>query len=140
MSLNLEQEITKTVGFFARAGVDQGTVEPYEYADIDDTVQAGFSFSGEKWGRKDDAFAIAGVVNVISRIHQDYLNDGGLGILVGDSKLPHPGPEEILEAYYSVGVIKGVNVTFDFQGLENPAYNRDRGPVPVLGVRLHGQF
>jgi len=140
VSVNLEQEITKTIGVFARAGADQGNVEPYEYADIDDTVQAGVSFSGEKWGRKDDTFAVAGVVNMISKIHQDYLNDGGLGILVGDGKLPHPGPEEIVEAYYSVGVMKGVNVTFDVQGLENPAYNRDRGPVPVLSARLHGQF
>ena len=140
VSLNLEQEIAKDIGFFARAGVDQGNVEPYEYADIDDTVQAGFSFSGAKWGRKDDTFGVAGVVNEISKIHQEYLNDGGLGILVGDGKLPHPGPEEIVEAYYAVGVVKGITVSFDFQGVENPAYNRDRGPVPVLSARLHGQF
>jgi len=140
VSVNLEQEIAKDIGFFARAGADQGNVEPYEYADIDDTVSAGFSFGGARWGRKDDTFGIAGVVNEISKIHQDYLNDGGLGILVGDSKLPHPGPEEILEAYYAVGVVKGITVSFDVQGVENPAYNRDRGPVPVLSARLHGQF
>jgi len=140
VSLNLEQEIAKDIGFFARAGADQGNVEPYEYADIDDTVQAGFSFGGAKWGRKDDTIGLAGVVNEISKIHQEYLNDGGLGILVGDGKLPHPGPEEILETYYDVGVAKGITVTFDFQGIENPAYNRDRGPVPVLSARLHGQF
>ena len=122
------------------AVADQGNVEPYEYADIDDTVQAGFSFSGNRWGRKDDTFGVAGVVNEISKIHKEYLNDGGLGILVGDGKLPHPGPEEIVEAYYAVGVVKGITVSFDFQGVENPAYNRDRGPVPVLSARLHGQF
>ena len=99
-----------------------------------------FPFSGSKWGRKDDTFAIAGVVNQISKIHQVYLDHGGLGILVGDGKLPHPGPEEILETYYSVGLTKGVHVTFDLQGIENPAYNHDRGPAPVLSARLHGQF
>ncbi len=140
VSVNYEQQIRDGVGFFARTGADQGNYEPYEYADIDDTVQAGFSFSGKKWGRKDDTFAIAGVVNQISKLHQEYLDDGGLGILVGDGKLPHPGPEEILETYYSIGVTKGVHVTLDFQGVENPAYNRDRGPVPVLSARLHGQF
>ena len=140
VSVNLEQEIAKDVGFFARAGADQGDVEPYEFADIDDTVQAGFSFAGARWGRKDDTLGVAGVVNEISKIHQDYLANGGLGILVGDGKLPHPGAEEILEAYYSIGLAKGINVTFDFQGVENPAYNRDRGPVPVLSARLHGQF
>ena len=140
LSVNYEQQIHDGVGFFARAGADQGNVEPYEYADIDNTVQAGFSFSGAKWGRKDDTLAIAGVVNEISKAHQDYLDHGGLGILVGDGKLPHPGPEEIIETYYSIGVLKGVHVTFDVQGLENPAYNRDRGPVPVVSMRLHGQF
>jgi high affinity Mn2+ porin len=31
-------------------------------------------------------------------------------------------------------------VTFDYQFIENPGYNRDRGPVPVFGSRLHMQF
>jgi high affinity Mn2+ porin len=30
-----------------------------------------------------------------------FVNVGGLGILVGDGMLPHPGPEQIIEAYYS---------------------------------------
>jgi high affinity Mn2+ porin len=30
-------------------------------------------------------------------------------------------------------------VTFDYQLIINPAYNRDRGPVSVLGVRVHMQ-
>ena len=33
--------------------------------------------------------------------HIAYLNAGGLGILVGDGQLPHPGIEQIIEAYYS---------------------------------------
>ena len=52
-------------------------------------------------GTADDTFGIAGVVNGISGEHQAFLNAGGLGILIGDGMLPHPGPEQIIETYYS---------------------------------------
>jgi high affinity Mn2+ porin len=34
----------------------------------------------------------------------------------------------------------GLNVTLDFQGVNHPAYNRDRGPVAVWGLRVHLAF
>jgi high affinity Mn2+ porin len=63
-----------------------------------------------------------------------------LGILVGDGQLSHPGAEAVLEAYYSLAVIKGVHLTFDTQTVVNPAYDADRGPAEVIGLRLHGQY
>jgi high affinity Mn2+ porin len=68
----------------------------YEFTDIDRTVSAGLSINGKRWGRPDDTFGFAGVVNGISKEHEAFLNAGGLGILVGDGQLPHPGPEQIL--------------------------------------------
>jgi high affinity Mn2+ porin len=139
ISMNLEQQLMPNVGFFARAGIADGNKEPYEFTDIDRTVAAGLSISGKLWGRDDDTFGIAGVVNGITSVHQAFLNAGGLGILVGDGQLPHPGNESILETYYSFPVFAS-RVTLDYQLIVNPAYNRDRGPVSVLGVRLHTQY
>jgi high affinity Mn2+ porin len=139
VSMNLEQQIMPNVGFFARAGIADGHKEPYEFTDVDRTVAAGFSISGKQWGRDDDTFGIAGVVNGISNVHQAFLNAGGLGILVGDGMLPHPGNEGILETYYSFPWFAS-KITLDYQLIVNPAYNRDRGPVSVLGVRLHTQY
>ena len=31
-------------------------------------------------------------------------------------------------------------VTLDYQFITDPAYNRDRGPVSVFGVRLHWEL
>jgi high affinity Mn2+ porin len=31
-------------------------------------------------------------------------------------------------------------VAVDYQFIANPAYNRDRGPVSVLGVRIHAEY
>jgi high affinity Mn2+ porin len=62
-----------------------------------------------------------------------------LGILVGDGQLPHPGPEQIIEAYYAFPV-SYFKLTLDYQFIVNPGYNEDRGPVSVIGARLHAQF
>ncbi|HZE54424.1 MAG TPA: carbohydrate porin [Bradyrhizobium sp.] len=139
LSMNLEQQLMPDVGFFARAGIADGNKEPYEFTDIDRTVAAGFSISGKKWGRDDDTFGFAGVVNGITKVHQAFLNAGGLGILVGDGQLPNYGTERILETYYSFPVLFS-RVTLGYQLIVNPAYNRDRGPVSVLGFRVHTQY
>ena len=137
--MNLEQSVTADLGLFVRAGWADGSVEPYEYTDIDRTVAAGISLKGNKWGRPDDTFGFAGIVNEISDEHAAFLNDGGLGILIGDGILPHPGPEQIIETYYQFPVYS-MMMTLDYQLILNPAYNEDRGPVSVFGTRLHYQF
>src|ERR1700730_15811773 len=139
VSMNLEQQLMPNVGLFVRAGIADGDKEPYEFTDVDRTVAAGLSVSGKQWGRDDDTFGVAGVVNGISSVHQAFLNAGGLGILVGDGKLPNPGSEKIIETYHSFPVFAS-RVTLDYQLIVNPAYNRDRGPVSVLGVRVHTQY
>ena len=140
LSLDVQQQLADGLGAFVRAGWADGDVEPYEFADIDDTVSGGLALAGKRWGRPDDTVAIAGVVNQISAIHQAYLNDGGLGILVGDGRLPHPGPEQIVESYYEIAALKALKVTLDYQLVVNPAYDRDRGPVSIGAVRFHTQF
>jgi high affinity Mn2+ porin len=68
------------------------------------------------------------------------LNAGGLGILIGDGKLPHPGPEQIIETYYSAAVGKFLRLSLDYQWIGHPAYNRDRGPVSIVAIRRHAQI
>jgi high affinity Mn2+ porin len=139
LSANLEQEITSDLGVFARAGFANGNIEPDSYTDIDRTLAGGVSLKGTQWGRPDDTFAFAAIVNGISPAHETFLNDGGLGILVGDGQLPHPGLEQIIETYYLFPVFKW-NVTIDYQFIVNPAYNRDRGPVSIIGMRAETDF
>jgi high affinity Mn2+ porin len=140
VSFNLEQQVSDTVSLFAKGGITNGNVEPYEFTDVDRTIAAGISIKGKSWKRPDDTVGIAGVINGITSVHQRFLDAGGLGILVGDGRLPHPGPEEILEAYYDVAVAKALHLALDAQFIRHPAYNRDRGPVPVGAFRLHAEF
>jgi high affinity Mn2+ porin len=139
LAANLEQEVTPDWGLFLRTGFASPNVEPYEFTDIDRTVATGAQLTGRLWGRPDDTVGMAGILNGISGRHEAFLNAGGLGILVGDGRLPHPGLEQIFETYYSLA-LRAWRITFDYQFVNNPAYNRDRGPVSILGFRLHGQF
>jgi high affinity Mn2+ porin len=140
VSLNLEQQVTETLGVFARAGWADGTVEPWDFTDIDRTVSGGVSLTGKDWGRPDDTVGVAGVINNIASVHQAFFNAGGLGILIGDGKLPNPGLEQIVEMYYNYAVSSSVHVTFDYQLIANPGYNTDNGPVNVFAGRVHRQF
>ena len=139
ISGNLEQQIFPGLGLFARAGYTPGNLEVYAFTDDDATLAGGTSISGKFWGRAGDTLAIAGVINTISKAHQAYLAAGGLTPLIGDGALPNPGPEKILEAYYTLP-INMWQLTFDYQFITNPAYNRDRGPVSIVASRLHTQF
>jgi high affinity Mn2+ porin len=56
-----------------------------------------------------------------------------------DGQLPYPGTEQIMETYYSFP-LGAVRATADYQFIVNPGYNRDRGPVSVIAMRLHAQF
>ncbi len=85
--------------------------------------------------------ALAGIVNGISAdACSEFLNDGGLGILVGD------GMCRIRVSSRSSRPIicfrcAAMNATLDYQFIVNPAYNRDRGPVSVFGsARSTDQF
>jgi high affinity Mn2+ porin len=138
--LNIEQELAQDLGMFVRAGKAAGNVEVYEFTEIDRTLAAGLSLKGSRWGRTDDTVGLAGIVNHISAAREEYLNAGGLGILIGDGQLPHPGPEQILETSYNCGLLAWAHLSLDYQWVKNPGYNTDRGPVSIFAVRFHAQF
>jgi high affinity Mn2+ porin len=140
VSLDIEQPLSADLGVFARAGKAAGNVEVYEFADIDRSIQIGAAIDGRRWHRTGDTIGVAAIDNGISAEREDYLNAGGLGILVGDGRLPHPGAEQIIETYYSFAARSWAHLSLDYQWVKNPAYNTDRGPVSIFAVRLHAQF
>ena len=137
VSVNAEQALSDTVGVFMRAGIADGSKEAYDFTDIDRTASAGVSVAGKGWHRKDDTLAFAFVVNDISKVAQAYLAAGGLGVLIGDGALVHKDREVISELSYNAALRPWAHLSLDAQMVFNPGYNRDRGPVPVLAIRLH---
>ena len=134
--VDLEQEVAKDVGVFARLGWNDGKTESFAFTAIDRLASTGLSVTGTKWRRPFDTAATALTVSGISGVHAAYLAAGGQDFIIGDGRLQY-GPELVSESYYSVRVISGVFATFDLQRVVNPAFNRDRGPLWIPAVRLH---
>lgn len=137
--LNAEQEITPNLRVFVRTGWNEGQHESYAYTEVDQTVAAGASLSGESFSRPKDKIGIAFVSNAIKHDHQEYLRYGGLGFLLGDGNLNY-GRENILESYYNLHAWRGIFYALNMQFIEHPGYNQDRGPILVEGVRMHVDF
>ncbi len=137
--INIEQPLTDDLGVFFRASKANGRYETDEFTEIERSVSAGAVLSGDKWGRPKDAVGVAAVINGISRNHASYLASGGVGIILGDGRLSY-GREKILEAYYKFHLLEGAHLTADYQLVQNPGYNRDRGPASIFALRLHGEF
>jgi high affinity Mn2+ porin len=137
--VNLEQTLTRYVTAFTRFGWDNGKTESFAYTEVDQTFAGGVGANGGWWHRKQDRAGVAFVSNAIKKDHQTYLADGGLGFLLGDGKLNY-GRENIVEAYYTIYAWRGIYVAPGLQHIENPGYNRDRGPVLVPSFRAHVEF
>ena len=139
VAINVEQELAPDLGGFLRASLNNGTKEAYEFTEINRSLSGGLSLKGDRWGRHDDTFGVAGVINGLSGDARHYFAKGGIGILIGDGDLRY-GAEKILETYYSMRVNPYVTLAVNYQHVNNPAYNRDRGPVSIFGLRAHAEF
>jgi high affinity Mn2+ porin len=137
--INIEQNLTRNLTAFARFGWDNGKTESFAYTEVDQTFSGGLGANGAWWRRKQDRAGIAFVTNAISKDHQTYLADGGLGFLLGDGKLNY-GRENIVESYYTIHAWRGIYLAPGVQHIQNPGYNRDRGPVLVPTFRAHVEF
>lgn len=137
--LNFEQNLTDRMRAFGRWGWNDGHNESFAYTEVDRTLELGGDYRGDAWHRKNDRVGAAFSLNAISADHKEYLALGGIGFLLGDGALNY-GQEKIVESYYTAHLWRGVFTSFDLQHVNNPGYNRDRGPVLVPGVRLHVDF
>ncbi len=137
--LNGEQTLISGLSAFYRAGWNDGHTEDWMFTEIDRTFQSGVQLTGNRWKRRKDVVGVACVLNGISRDHREYLAAGGYGFIIGDGALNY-GKERMLETYYAWNFVKYTALTLDYQYAGNPAYNRDRGPVSILSLRLHTEF
>ena len=142
-AINLEQAVSDDLGAFLRLSLDDGRTETWAFTEVDRSAALGLSLKGKRWQRDDDTVGLAGVINGLSSQHRSYLEAGGIGIIVGDGRLDY-APEEIVELYYDAklpALVKFVTVaaslTLDYQFVNDPGYNSDRGPANIVGARLH---
>lgn len=133
---NNYQSITSNLRIFSRFGWNEGEHESYVYTEDDQTFAFGGDYRGTRWGRPLDKLGVVFNSNAIKKDHQNYLKYGGLGFILGDGRLNYRR-EQIFGSYYNVHVWSGVFYALGLIHIDNPGYNRDRGPVWVPWVRMH---
>ena len=138
--INTDQSLTKDFGVFAKASWNDGHTETWFFTEIDRSFTFGGSLHGTQWHRADDEMGLAFIINGLSAPHRQYLADGGYGFIIGDGALNY-APEMIAEFYYRINAYqKKLFISPDYQFIVNPAYNADRGPVNIFGIRAHVEF
>src|ERR1017187_7331826 len=137
--LNLEQEMAPGLGFFLRAGWNDGKTESWAFTEVERTLTFGASLDGRPWKRPEDLLGVAFALNGIGAGHPGYLAAGGLGFMLGAGAL-RAGNEYVLEVFYRAALGRFVAVSVDLQRFGNLCFNEDRGPVTVYGFRLHAGF
>ena len=137
--LNLEQEAAPGLGVFLRAGWNDGKTESWAFTEIERTLSLGATLAGNSWKRPRDLFGIAVALNGINRDHRDYLAAGGLGFMLGDGAL-NAATEIVFDGFYRASLASFAAITLEVEHFLNPAFNRDRGPVTVYGLRFHAEF
>jgi high affinity Mn2+ porin len=116
-----------------------GRTETLAFTEADKSFAAGFAWKAAAWGRPLDTLGVSYMRNMLSRDRRNYLEAGGISFFIGDGALNYQ-PENILEAYYSLAVIKAVTLSIGYQHMQNPAFNADRGPVNVYAFRFHAEL
>jgi high affinity Mn2+ porin len=140
VGLNLEQPLGETGGLFARLSWNDGHTATWAFTEIDRSLTVGGLIGGRQWHRPNDGIGLSVAVNGISPDHRAFLNAGGFGFMLGDGSLPDYGTENSLEAYYSARVARTLYLTVDYQFVQHPGYNADRGPVHLFALRTHVEF
>jgi hypothetical protein len=139
IGLNAEQYVAKDVGVFLRAMYSDGQTEVDAFDPADRDLSFGAVAKGTLWGRHFDVAGIGYAWSWISSIHAKYLAMGGVDGFVGDGAL-RVGPENVFDVFYSVNFARAIWLAGDYQLLSNPGFNRDRGPVNILGAKVHAEF
>jgi high affinity Mn2+ porin len=138
--ISMNQSLTDNLEGFLRLGWNNGKTATWVFAEIDNSMSLGFRYYGIGKGRMADNIGLAFVSNGISSGHREFLNIGGYGFMIGDSKLPHYTRENIIELFYQVKLFEQLFASLDYQYVSHPAYNLDRGPVSLLAARVHVAF
>jgi high affinity Mn2+ porin len=139
IGINLEQYVTDDIGVFFRAMYADGQTEVYSYTSTDRSLSFGGLAHGSLWHRPNDVTGIGAGLGWISRAHAEYLRLGGIDGFIGDGNISQAA-ETVLEAFYSVNVVTSLWLSGDYQIIFNPAYNSARGPVNIVGGRVHAEF
>jgi high affinity Mn2+ porin len=139
VGINIEQDLPRNFRAYFRAGWNDGLYESFTFSEMNDTISFGGDLSGDSWHRTYDRIGSAFVNSGLAPYHREYLALGGIGFMLGDGKLSY-GRESVSETYYTAHIFGGLYLAAQLSFVNNPGFNRARGPAVVPGLRAHIDF
>lgn len=131
--------INENLALFARYSWNDGKSESWGYTQCDGSLNAGLYYKFGRFRRSDDGIGLCGSYNILSKDHRNFMKNGGSGFMIGDGTLTY-APEIVSEIYYTINVFEHCFLTFNYQYMLNPAYNKERGEANFFATRLHFEF
>ena len=139
LGVSVEQQLFGDVGVFFRGMYSDGQTEVYSFTSTDRSISFGAVAHGDRWHREADTVGLGWSQGWISHSHAEYLGMGGVDAFIGDGRI-RQASESVLEVFYSLSLGSSAWASLDYQFIRNPAYNADRGPVNIVGARVHVEF
>jgi high affinity Mn2+ porin len=122
-----------------RTGWNDGLYESFTFSEMNNTIAFGGDLSGTRGIAKTTVSAALSSTAVLATNTASTLALGGIGFMLGDGGLRY-GRESVNETYYTAHVVGGLYVAAQLSFVNNPGFNRDRGPVVIPGLRAHIDF
>jgi high affinity Mn2+ porin len=134
--IDIHYRLTDNSGFFWRYSRNDGLNEDFCYTQCHESINTGVLLKLKIIRRPKDKLGISASYNTISALQQHYLQDGGVGFMVGDGQLNY-APETAFEVFYAVNFFNHIYLSANYQYILNVAYNAERGNAHFLGARLN---
>ncbi|MCL6524726.1 MAG: carbohydrate porin [Thermoflavifilum sp.] len=137
IGINADYQFNTRSIAFLRVGWNDGHTATWAFTEIDRTLSGGLVRDLQlSFSQQPIRLGCAFVINGLSADHRDFIANGGYGFVIGDGRLRY-GTENIIEAYLAIPIRQFLQVSGDYQWVQHPAYNCDRGPVSVWSIRVH---
>ena len=140
VSLNLEQQLTETMGMFLRAGWADGNIEPWDFTDVDRTVSGGVAINGKTWDGRTTRSALPASSMVSPPTTKPISLPAALASSSATARCRTTASNRSSRLITAMPSRTTTKVTFDYQFIANPGYNADRGPVNAFAGRFHSTF
>jgi len=140
--ISINQPLPHGINLFAKYGQQDDTRDVRHYQDMDETYMVGFDVLGENWSRNGDAIGIAYEIGRLTGNHRKAHEKGYSGFLnrSGGIGTGNYEDERVLEIYYKYAITDNLNISADYQWIDNFYYSSVIGDVHFFAGRFNAFF
>ncbi len=140
--ISINQPLPHGINLFAKYGQQDDTRDVRHYQDMDESYMAGFDVLGENWSREGDVIGIAYEIGRLTGNHRKAQEKGYSGFFdrSGGIGTGNYEDERVLEIYYKYAINDNLNISADYQWINNFYYSSVIGDVHFFAGRFNAFF